>query len=58
MKSNYERCENCGGKPAEPTDIDCEDGREIVMRLCKACIDDLNACGEFTRGKYKDWSQG
>ena len=52
------KCKNCGASPAEPTPIECEGGRDIVMPLCEACIEDLNTYGEFTRGDYKAWSQG
>ena len=52
------KCENCGQSPAETTPIECEGGKEITMGLCEGCIEDLNTYGEFTHGKYKDWSQG
>jgi protein-arginine kinase activator protein McsA len=52
------KCENCGNSPAEPTPIDCGGGREITMRLCETCVEDLETYGEFTRGKYKSWSEG
>jgi protein-arginine kinase activator protein McsA len=52
------KCKNCGKTPAELTDIEVTGGKEIQMMLCEACVEDLKTYGEFTHGKYMDWSQG
>lgn len=56
-KKNTTICENCGKSSADLTPVEVEDGKEFQMLLCESCIEDLNTYGEFTHGKYKDWSK-